>query len=190
MRVANIEKTDHAIAEAYAAAIADYKINEFVRLDLPGLMPIAAAGPFLAPGGPPAPQGAPANWWEILKAIENWVDWEKEVDKIKGKIQNILDALQPPPGNGNGEVVIPPKPPTPGTTRLRQILEVLEAVKEAAENLEPDSARDNLKEAKGMMHDEAVKAEFLKLKAGKSWYDILKEMQDAIKFLDCVAKPE
>jgi hypothetical protein len=182
--MAGEEKQEQVSTDIYTAAIVDYKLKEFVRLDLPGLIGGAGAGPFFAPGAPPAPPGAPPNWWEILKAIENLVNWKTEINKIKGKIQNILDALAPKPAGG-GEVL---KPLRPIPRQLTDLLQVLDAAREAAENLEPDSARDSLKEAKGMMHDEAVKQVFRDLGAGKSWYDILMEMQQAIGFLDCVAR--
>jgi hypothetical protein len=97
-------------------------------------------------------------------------------------------VLQPPDPGELDMPVPPPTPPTPATTRLRQILAVLRAAKTAAENLEPESARDSLREAKDIMRHETVRQVFRDLKAGRSWYDILEELQDAIDYLDNVSR--
>lgn len=162
-----------------AAAISDFKIAQFARLDLPGLMRPAPAGGAAA---------LPLDWWlDLMKRIRSYADWSKECDRIRDKISSVLKVLNPPmPGPG---MPIPPPPrPTPGKTKLSQVLEVLKAAKEAADNLEPGSARDSLREAKGMIDDEDVKVEFRNLTAGRLWYDILEELQDAIDYLDRVTK--
>lgn len=165
-----------------AAVIADYKIAQFSRLQLPALM----ASPAMAGGLTPF---IPIDWLlDLLKSIRTYADWVKECDKIKAKIQKALDTLQPPPQDHPLGLVVPPVPPTPGTTRLRQILEVIDAAKTAAGNMEPNSARDSLKEAKDMMHHNSVKAEFRRLNDVDGWYDILEELQDAIDYLERVSR--
>lgn len=165
---------DDCGCDSRAAAISDYKIAEFARLDLPGLM-------FPGPGGGAAP---PLDWWiELMKGIHSYSDWVKEYDKIKAKIERAVKVVIPPAEEPGG-VILPPQRLRPGQNKLRQVLEVLKAAKEAADNLEPESARDSLREAKGLMLDEDVRAEFRRITAGRVWYDILEEMQDAIDYLD------
>lgn len=179
----NVEDTSALIAgDNRAAMIADYKISQFSRLQLPGLIASPAMAGCLTPH-------IPFDWLlDLLKSIRTYADWVKECDKIKAKIQKALDILQPPDAGEPGMPVVPPVPPTPGTTRLRQILEVIDAAKTAAGSMEPDSARDSLKEAKDMMHHDSVKAEFRRLNDVDGWYDILEELQDAIDYLERVAR--
>jgi hypothetical protein len=161
-----------------AAAIAHYKIAEFARLEAPALIG-GAGGPMYS---------SPGLVSGLLAAINSFSELLDEFDEIKDKIQRVLDVLQPPDPGELDMPVPPPTPPTPATTRLRQILAVLRAAKTAAENLEPESARDSLREAKDIMRHETVRQVFRDLKAGRSWYDILEELQDAIDYLDNVSR--
>ncbi|WP_235754778.1 hypothetical protein [Paracoccus salsus] len=166
-----------------AAVIADHKISEFVRLDLPGLLAPAT-------GAMPCPVPLPPPWrLDRLKEVRSFSDLLKEIANLKAKIEAALKVMQPPGQNLPNMPIIPPRPPTPGTTALRQILEVLTAAGRMAEDGEPEQARDSLKEAKGMMHDEEVKAEFRRIRDIRLWYDILEELRDAIGYLDSVSKP-
>lgn len=170
--------------DARAAVIADYKIAQFARLQLPGLVASPAMSGCLIPTFPVLP-----DWLlDLPKSVRTYADWVKECDKIKTKIQKALDTLQPPPSNGLDLPVVPPVPPTPGTTRMRRILEIIDAAKTDAGNMKPDAARDKLKEAKSIMHHDSVKAEFRRLNDAEGWYDILEELQDAIDYLERVSK--
>ena len=170
------------LSEARMAAIADLQISQFARFELPALSAAGLAGPVI---GMPL---QPLDWWLKLQGKHgHCTDCIKVLDNIEEAIRGLLDRLQPPMP-GPGMPIPPPVPPTPGTTTLRQILEVLAAAREADRNLEPESARDSLREAKGMLLSEEVRDEFRRLGLGRLWKDLLCKLQDAIDCLDHLTK--
>jgi len=162
-----------------AAAIAHYKIAEFARLELPSLIARASPSRFYDVPVPP----------HLFAAIASFLNFIAEIETIRDKkIQAFLDVLQPPdPGEG-GMPVVPPVGPTEASQKLREVLRLLAAAKAAAENLDPETARAKLKEAKDLMREKAVRQAFRDKQSGSSWYDILVELQHAIDFLNRVLK--
>lgn len=182
-RISNIEKQLEGIpASSEVATIVDYKLNEFVRLG--GISTLGTASV-----STPLIQSLPSSALSaLIAAILTFSNFLSELDKIREKIQMILDTIQPPdPGTG-GMPVPRPVPPTPGTQKMRQALEVIAAAKEAAQKAEPESAKDSLKEAKDLLSHEDVRVEFRKLHQVTSWYDILEELQAAIDYLEGICK--
>ena len=160
------------------ASLVNYKLAEFVRLEGARTLGSTPLLPFLPP----------LDLSTLFATITTFAKYLTESDRVKAKVQAILDTIQPPDPGDLDLPVPPPVPPTPGTQKMRQALEVIEAAKQAAENLEPESARDSLKEAKDLMKDPDVRREFRRLRAARSWYDILEELQAMIDYLDGVSK--
>jgi len=182
-RIRNIEEQLKDIpASPDVAAIVDYKINEFVRLGGIASLDTALISTPLIQSLPSSALSA------LIAAILTFKNFLSELDKIREKIQTILDTIQPPDPGIHGMPVPQPVPPTPGTQKMRQALEVIAAAKEAAQNAEPESAKDSLKEAKDLLSHEDVRVEFRRLRQVTSWYDILEELQAAIDYLERICK--
>ncbi|WAC02196.1 hypothetical protein N7U66_20965 [Lacinutrix neustonica] len=120
------ERLESAVSTYETAVLFDYKLSEFIRLS--GFKDFQNP-PILSPKIPYALPG-------VFSAVITYLNFITEMDKIKTKIQNVLNVLQPPMP-GPGLPIPPPVPPTPGTRKMRQVIEVITAAKTAADNAEP-----------------------------------------------------
>lgn len=177
-RLDRVEKRlESAVSTYETAALFDYKLSEFIRL---GTFNLFKNPPQVSPVIPHAMSS-------VFSAVITYLNFLSEMDKIKNKIQAVLNTLQPPMP-GPGLPIPPPVPPTPGTRKMRQVLEVITAAKDMAGNAEPKLAKDSLKEAKELLKDESVKNEFRQIRQVNSWYDILEELQAVMDYLENICK--
>ena len=182
-RLSSLEENPHP-GQLETAALVDYKLSEFVRLG--GILSMPSMPNQMAAWLPPV--ASPVASSVVFAVIATFSDLLKEIDRIKGKIQAALDTLQPFNPGSPTEPITPPPPPTPGTQKMREAMRKLGEAKAAAENLEPETAREKLKQAKDLMKHRDVRTEFRRIRQARSWYDILEELQRSIDYLDGILK--
>ncbi len=162
------------------ARLIDFKISEQVRLGRlsPGGLSLAlpvSMSPFCTPPG------------TLLAALATLFAFRDESDKVVAKIAPLLAELDPPAGEPDMPVE-PPKPLTPEERKYKDALEKARRAAQDAKNdvdeLDPESAREKLRKAKAALRDKDVRKEFRKRGKASAWYDLLKEIQDMIAYLD------
>ncbi len=161
------------VSSVSIASLIDFKLAEFVRLgDFRRFVPLLSRGD----GGGET----------IAAGIDTYSDFSDELEKVQRKIKRLRDLISPPPPPPEDELDMPVMPPVrepPAAGKLDDVKKSLEKAKTDADNLDPDKAIDYLKKAKDQVRDKDIKKEIKDKQLPGSYYDIIKEINDMIRYL-------
>jgi hypothetical protein len=120
----------------------------------------------------------------LVTAVAQYADYVSESDKVRAKIQSIVDILHPREADEPNGVVPNPTPLTDGERKLNQAKSLIEQAKAALDDLKPEDALAKLREAKAKIKDADVRKDIRDKGLKTSWYDLLEELQAMVEYLE------